>query len=101
MPALNIEQSHTLGLPKARLIGQQWMDQAKAQWDMQCECVPGPLEDEIHFKRVGASGTVRISATRFALDAQLGFLLGSFQKQIEAQIRSNLQDLLAHHREQP
>ena len=97
MPELIVKQAHTLGLPKARQIAQDWIAQAQADWGMACESKPGQTEDEIMFSRTGAKGSLRVRADSFELRAQLGFLLGSFQKQIEAQIRSNLQALLDQH----
>ena len=97
MPELFICQTHALGLPKARDIAQVWIAQAQADWGMACESKPGRLEDEIVFGRTGAKGSLLVRADSFELRAQLGFLLGSFQKQIEAQIRSNLQALLDQH----
>ena len=97
MPELFIRQAHTLGLPKARQIAQDWIAQAQADWGMACECRPGLLEDEILFSRSGAKGSLRVRGDGFELRAQLGFLLGSFHKQIETQIRSNLQALLDQH----
>jgi putative polyhydroxyalkanoate system protein len=97
MPELFISQAHTLGLPKAREIAQVWIAQAQADWGMACQSKPGQIEDEIVFSRTGAKGSLRVRADSFELRAQLGFLLGSFQKQIEAHIRSNLQALLDQH----
>jgi putative polyhydroxyalkanoate system protein len=100
MSELVISQAHTLGLPKAREIAQVWMAQAQADWGMACQSRPGQIEDEIMFNRTGAKGSLRVRADSFELRAQLGFLLGSFQKQIEAHIRSNLQALLDEHSRQ-
>ncbi len=97
MPELLISQAHALGLPKARQIAHDWIAQAQADWGMACECRPGLLEDEILFTRSGAKGSLLVRAESFELRAQLGFLLGSFQAQIEAQIRGNLQALLDQH----
>ena len=97
MPELVISQVHTLGLPKAREIAQVWIAQAQADWGMACESRPGQIEDEIVFSRTGAKGSLRVREDSFELRAQLGFLLGSFQKQIEAHIRSNFQALLDQH----
>ena len=97
MPELIVEQAHTLGLPKARQVAQDWIAQAQADWGMAFECRPGLLEDEILFSRSGAKGSLLVRADSFELRAQLGFFLGSFQAQIEAHIRSNLQALLDQH----
>jgi putative polyhydroxyalkanoate system protein len=100
MPELLISQAHALGLPKARQIAQDWIAQAQADWGMACECRLGLLEDEVLFSRSGAKGRLLVRADSFELRAQLGFLLGSFQAQIEAQIRGNLQALLDQHSDQ-
>jgi putative polyhydroxyalkanoate system protein len=97
MPELFISQAHTLGLSKARAIAQVWIAQAQTDWGMACESKPGKSEDEIVFTRTGAKGSLLVRADSFELRAQLGFLLGSFQAQIEAQVRGNLQALLDHH----
>ena len=97
MPELIVKQVHTLGLHKARQIAQDWIAQAQADWGMACECRSGLLEDEILFSRSGAKGSLIVRAESFELRAQLGFLLGSFQAQIEARIRGNLQALLDQH----
>ena len=97
MPELFIKQTHTLGLPKARAMAQVWVAQAQADWGMACECKPGQMVDEITFSRTGAKGSLWVRADSFELRAQLGFLLGSFQQQIEAQLRGNLQALLDQH----
>jgi len=100
MPELFISQVHSLGLAKAREMAQVWIAQAQADWSMTCECKPGDVEDEILFSRSGAKGSLRVRGDGFELRAQLGFLLGSFHKQIETQIRSNLQALLDQHSRQ-
>jgi putative polyhydroxyalkanoate system protein len=97
MPELFIRQAHTLGLPMARQIAQDWIAQAQADWGMTCDFRPGLLEDEVLFSRTGAKGSLLVRADSFELRAQLGFLFGSFQAQIEAQIRANLQALLDQH----
>ncbi len=100
MPELLISQVHALGLPTAREIAQVWIAQAQADWGMACELRTGLLEDEVLFSRTGAKGSLLVRADSFELRAQLGFLLGSFQAHIEAQIRSNLQTLLDQHSDQ-
>jgi putative polyhydroxyalkanoate system protein len=100
MPELLISQAHALGLPKARQIAQDWIAQAQADWGMACELRTGPLEDEVLFSRSGAKGSLLVRADSFELRAQLGFLLGSFQAQIETQVRGNLQALLNQHSDQ-
>ena len=95
MAQIHIEQAHRLGLARARTIAAAWMQQAHNDWNMTCALQSGAHEDVISFSRSGVQGQLRVSATQFVLEAKLGFLLGQFQARIEAQVRSNLQALLA------
>jgi hypothetical protein len=62
---------------------------------MECTSEEGPAEDLVSFSRSGVSGTLKVSADRFDLQARLGFLLGAFKDRIEAEIVRNLDALLA------
>ena len=94
MPDLNIERTHSLGLPKAREIAQRWREQAEAEWGMDCECEPGETQDVMRMSRSGISGSLTVSASRFDLQLKLGFLLGAYADKIEQKIRQNLDELL-------
>ena len=94
MPDLNIERTHSLGLPKAREIAQRWLEQAEAEWGMDCECEPGETQDVMRMSRSGISGSLTVSASRFDLQLKLGFLLGAYADKIEQKIRQNLDELL-------
>ncbi len=94
MPDLNIERTHSLGLPKAREIAQRWLEQAQAEWGMDCECEPGETQDVMRMSRSGISGSLTVSASRFDLQLKLGFLLGAYADKIEQKIRQNLDELL-------
>jgi putative polyhydroxyalkanoate system protein len=98
VPDIHIERDHALGLPAARALARQWADQAEQKFDMQCTfepCETAPQEDALRFTRAGVSGSLRVTADRFVLDAKLGFLLGAFKDRIEAEISKNLDALLA------
>ena len=95
MPSISIQRSHQLGLKRAREVAWKWAEDAEAKFDMECTVEEGEDEDLVHFSRSGVNGTLRVSGERFDLVAQLGLLLGAFQKTIESQIESNLDTLLA------
>lgn len=95
MPDIHIERTHDLGLAPARDIARQWADQARERFDMQCTYEEGAADDCLAFTRSGVSGTLRIDARAFTLDARLGFLLGAFKDRIEEEIGRNLDALLA------
>lgn len=95
MADIHIERDHQLGLSGARKLAWQWAEQAENEFDMSCTYEEGDECDEVQFTRSGVSGTLKVSAERFELDARLGFLLGAFKERIESEIVKNLDDLLA------
>jgi putative polyhydroxyalkanoate system protein len=95
MADIHIERKHQLGLTGARKIAWQWAEQAEADFDMACTYEEGDDCDEVQFSRSGVSGTLKVSADHFELDAKLGFLLGAFKDRIEGEIVKNLDELLA------
>ncbi|GAP34832.1 polyhydroxyalkanoic acid system family protein [Piscinibacter sakaiensis] len=94
MPDIHIHRQHRLGLPRAREIALQWAEEVEAKFDMECTIEEGETTDTVHFKRIGASGTLAVSGEAFVLDARLGFLLGAFARTIESEIERNLDALL-------
>lgn len=94
MPDLHILRDHSLGLDRARAVALQWTQEAEATMGLQCRTVPGDGEDTIEFRRTGVSGTLRVAADAFELNAKLGFLLSAFATSIEAEISKNLDGLL-------
>ena len=94
MPDIRIEREHSLGLPRAREVAEQWVTSARDDFGMTCTVDTGADADTVRFERTGVSGTLRVDAQRFVLDARLGFLLGSFKDRIVAEIESNLDRLL-------
>ncbi|MGE0098175.1 MAG: polyhydroxyalkanoic acid system family protein [Hydrogenophaga sp.] len=95
MADIHIERDHQLGLSGARKLAWRWAEQAESEFDMSCTYEEGDECDEVQFTRSGVSGTLKVSAERFELDARLGFLLGAFKDRIESEIVKNLDDLLA------
>ena len=95
MADIHIEREHSLGLAQARKIAFQWAEQVEEKFDMSCTYEEGEACDEVQFTRSGVSGTLRVSAEKFELDARLGFLLGAFKERIESEIVKNLDELLA------
>ena len=62
---------------------------------MECTILEGDTSDTVEFTRSGVSGSMEVSATHFELQAKLGFLLGAFAGQIEAEIKRQLDEALA------
>lgn len=101
MTQIHIQRPHQLGMSGARKVASQWAEQAETQFDMRCAFAEGPDGDEIRFSRSGVNGTLKVSADRFELDAQLGFLLGAFKDRIEDEITKNLDALLNARQKRP
>ncbi len=95
MADIHIERDHQLGLGGARKLAWRWAEQAENEFDMSCTYEEGEAGDEVQFTRSGVSGTLKVTADRFELDARLGFLLGAFKERIESEIVKNLDTLLA------
>lgn len=95
MAQLAVHRAHTLGLDQARERAKEWVAQAERDYGLQCAYQPGEAEDRVLFRRSGVSGELRLSADRFDLQAQLGFLLSAYQGRIESQINANLDALLS------
>ena len=95
MADIHIERDHQLGMGGARKLAWRWAEQAENDFDMSCTYEEGSDCDEVQFTRSGVSGTLKVSADKFELDARLGFLLGAFKDRIEGEIVKNLDELLA------
>ncbi|MBT9464322.1 polyhydroxyalkanoic acid system family protein [Hydrogenophaga sp.] len=95
MADIHIERDHQLGMGAARKLAWRWAEQAENDFDMSCTYEEGDDCDEVQFTRSGVSGTLKVSADKFELDARLGFLLGAFKDRIESEIVKNLDELLA------
>jgi putative polyhydroxyalkanoate system protein len=95
MADIKIQRPHTLGLDKARVLAQEWMGDAAKQLGLNCQLVPGELEDTISFERMGVTGQMRVRADAFELDAKLGMMMAAFKPLVEAEIDKNLSRILA------
>ncbi len=62
---------------------------------MECTYEEGTVRDIVTFTRPGVSGTLVVTKAQFALEANLGFLIGAFKDRIEDEIVQNLDRLLA------
>ena len=94
MAHLHIIREHSLGLEQARKIAFAWAEQVEEKFGMDCVYEEDDEADVVSFTRSGVVGTLHVSATRFELDARLGFLLGAFKDRIESEIVKNLDELL-------
>ena len=94
MSHVHLERTHRLGLPRARQLAREWVDHAERSLEMVCTWVETPDGDTIEFARSGVQGVLRVEADRLMVDAELGFLLGTFRKKIEAGIEEQLDRLL-------
>jgi putative polyhydroxyalkanoate system protein len=95
MAEIQLHRDHNLGLARARKVALKWAEHVEKQFDMECTILEGDSSDTVEFARSGVSGTMEVSATHFELQAKLGFLLGAFAGQIEAEIKRQLDEALA------
>lgn len=96
MADIHIVREHGLGLPHARKLAMRWAEVAEKKLEMECTYEEGRTSDVVTFRRPGASGELKVTKDRFALDARLGMLLGVFKHKIESEIVRNLDELLGH-----
>lgn len=96
MADIHIVREHGLGLPHARKLAMRWAEVAEKKLEMECTYEEGRTSDVVSFRRPGASGELKVTKDRFALDAKLGMLLGVFKHKIEREIVRNLDELLGH-----
>ena len=101
MAEVRIRRSHRLGLAKARKVAWQWTEDVEERFGMDCIVIEGKDGDIVEFTRPGVSGRLQVTADRFDLEAQLGFLLGAFSTRIEAEIEERLDALLAANAKAP
>lgn len=94
MAQLQVHRAHQLGLAEARERAYDWAAQAQREYGLAWDYTEGEAEDRVAFRRSGVSGELRVTADRFELDAQLGFLLSAYKGRIESQIAANLDKLL-------
>jgi putative polyhydroxyalkanoate system protein len=92
---IHMQREHTLGLLGARKLVGEWIEQAETRLGMSCDYQEGEACDEISFKRPGVTGTVQITADRFVLDAELGFLFSAFKEKIESEVARRMDKMLS------
>lgn len=95
MADIKIQRTHALGLDKARVLAQEWMDDAAKQLGLTCKLVTGETEDTINFERMGVTGKMTVRADALELDAKLGMMMAAFKPMVEAEIEKNLGRILA------
>jgi putative polyhydroxyalkanoate system protein len=95
VPDIHISREHGLGLAQARRLAFRWAETAQEKLGMRCAYEEGGSGDLLSFTRAGVHGELKVSESRFELDARLGLLLGAFKDRIEKEIVKNLDSLLA------
>ena len=95
MATIHIERAHNMDLAQARQTARHWTTQAEQKYQLQCRYAEGEQADTCSFERAGVSGTMQVSGQTFTLQAKLGFLLGAFKPQIEAEMIRKLDALIA------
>lgn len=95
MAEIQLRRDHDLGLARARKVALKWAEHVEKKFDMECTILEGDTSDTVEFMRSGVNGTMEVSGKHFELQAKLGFLLGAFAGQIEAEIQRQLDDALA------
>jgi len=95
MADIHIERAHGMDLTEARRTARQWATQAEEKYQLQGSYDEGLDADTFSFQRAGVSGTMLVTGNAFTLDAKLGFLLGAFKPQIEAEMVKKIDALIA------
>lgn len=90
MSDIHYAREHNLGLPKARELAKEWAGDAAKQMGLDCQHVEGPEQDTLTFERMGVTGTMLVSGTRFEMNVKLGMMMSAFKPMIEAEISKNL-----------
>jgi len=89
MSDVKFQQSHTLGLPKARELAKQWAEGPAQKLGLSCKHTEGAEEDTINFERMGVNGTMKVTGTSFDINIKLGMMMAAFKPMIEAEISKN------------
>ncbi len=90
MSDVNYQQSHNLGLEKARELAKQWVEGAAGKMGLSCDYQEGPEQDHITFERMGVKGTMKVTGTEFDLQVKLGMMMAAFKPMIEAEVSKSL-----------
>jgi putative polyhydroxyalkanoate system protein len=90
MSDVNYQQSHNLGLEKARELAKQWAEGAAGKMGLTCDYKEGSDQDTVSFERAGVKGTMKVSGTEFDLQVKLGMMMAAFKPMIEAEVTKSL-----------
>lgn len=90
MSDINYQQSHTLGLEKARTLAKEWVAGAAGQLGLSCDYQEGAEQDTVTFERMGVKGTMQVSGTEFDLQIKLGMMMAPLKPMIEAEVNKSL-----------
>jgi putative polyhydroxyalkanoate system protein len=94
MSDVNCQQSHTLGLDKARELAKQWVEGAAGKMGLTCDYLEGADQDTVTFERMGVKGTMKVSGTEFDLQVKLGMMMAAFKPMIEAEVTKSLERII-------
>jgi putative polyhydroxyalkanoate system protein len=94
VPDIHIERTHTLGMKGARAAARRWVEEARQQFEIECDYAEGKGRDVAQFTRPGIDGTLEVTADSLTLTAELGFLFSAFSDQISAKIARNIDSVL-------
>ena len=65
MSDVQFQQSHSLGLDKARELAQRWVEGAGAKMGLTCKTEQGADKDVVSFERSGVNGTMVVTGESF------------------------------------
>jgi putative polyhydroxyalkanoate system protein len=94
MSDIKFQQSHALGMDKARELAAKWIEDAAKKMGLSCKHVQGDQQDTITFERMGVNGTMLVSGTSFDLKVKLGMMMAAFKPMIEAEISKNISRII-------
>ncbi|HRH18168.1 MAG TPA: polyhydroxyalkanoic acid system family protein [Aquabacterium sp.] len=94
MSDIKLQQSHALGLDKARELTRQWVDDATQKLGLSCQVTLGDEQDTVTFERSGVKGTMQVSGSSFDLQVKLGMMMSAFKPMIEAEVTKNLDRMI-------
>lgn len=90
MSDVKYQQSHTLGLERARSLAKEWVAGAAGQLGLSCDYQEGADQDTVTFERMGVKGEMKVSGTEFDLQIKLGMMMAAFKPMIEAEVSKSL-----------
>jgi putative polyhydroxyalkanoate system protein len=91
MSDIRIRRAHSKPLDEAKKAAEKMAKQLKRDFDLDYAW-DGQV---LRFERSGVDGTLHVTAKEIRLEAKLGFLLAFLKPRIEAEVESQLDQLLA------